>query len=120
MVGAGVLRDFEFGAEEGGAYLSDELFSGIGSIPEALSEFAVEAVLGAGPMHNLMRGDRIPCFGAGHVVCAGEEAFIWHLHEVTAAIGAKRTIEGAVAADFDTRSCSSNEALNAFDPLDRA
>ncbi len=50
MVGADILRDAKLGTEERAADLGDQFFGGIGGIAKALAEFAVEAVLGAGPV----------------------------------------------------------------------
>lgn len=50
VVGSGILGDLQLGAQKGRRDLGDQFLCRISSITEALAEFAVEAVLGAGPV----------------------------------------------------------------------
>ncbi len=55
MVGARLIGDPEVGAEEGGTEFRDELFHGVGGIAKAFAQLAVAALLGAGPMRQLVK-----------------------------------------------------------------
>jgi hypothetical protein len=54
MIGARVLRNSEFSRQESGSDLGNEFFGAIGAVTKPFAEFTSEAMLGTGPVRQLM------------------------------------------------------------------
>jgi len=114
MVGTGVLRDAEFGAEEGRTDFRDQLLGSIGGIAKALAEIAGKAMPRRSPVGEFMdKGGEVP-HAARHGIGAAEQAFIGHLDVV-----GRRTIESALAPVLDASVGIGDEAICGSNALDR-
>ena len=111
MVGTGFRRDAEIAAEEGGAELGDQLFHGVGFGAEAEAEIAVEAVLCARAVDQLVAKGRIEALAGARRRGAGEAAALRHADHVGGGHEAAH-----VAALLDPGTGGPGEALG---PLDR-
>ncbi|KJS09053.1 MAG: hypothetical protein VR78_16925 [Hoeflea sp. BRH_c9] len=96
MVGSWFRRDAEITAEEGSTNFGDELFGGVALRAEAPGEIAIEAMLRAGPVHQLVAECRIEAFCRRRGVRSGEAAAFRHADLVD-----RRDIAGTVSAFFE-------------------
>src|SRR5581483_4738457 len=74
MVRPHVLRDLQLACQKRAADLGHQLLGRIGLVGEPLAEFPIETMLGAGPVHGLVRPGGVVSLGARHRRGVDEQA----------------------------------------------
>ncbi|MBT9159741.1 MAG: hypothetical protein DDT26_01004 [Dehalococcoidia bacterium] len=109
MIGTRINRDAKVTAEEGSAKLGYHFFHGVGIVTKAFAEGAREAMLGTGPMGQLVQEYRVPAFGRATGLRAREAETIRHRDAIGAAIVVRTR-----ATDVDDSATCGNQLLGTF------